>query len=241
MKIAVITPYHEITDELLHCLKSVKEQDHPNFLHITVGDGCDLPQHLFHEKLLNIPLPVNIGDYGDSPRSIGVVYAKTMGADAVVFLDSDNWIAANHLSLLAGTANRHQSDIVACHRLLCHLDGSVLGLCEDSNGITFCDTNCVLVRQNLFQILSSAWLIPDELHAIGDRILWDKLIHATDRISISESATVFYRTAFEGHYRRFNIAPPQNAKSGKEIRQFETEMSTLIQRSFARMQSLGKI
>src|SRR5690554_4894549 len=76
MKVAVITPYHEPSSPYLRvCIDSVTSQTHTDVFHVLIGDGCTLPPNLAHTSLHNIPLPRRLNNYGDSPRSIGVVYA----------------------------------------------------------------------------------------------------------------------------------------------------------------------
>jgi hypothetical protein len=241
MKVAIITAYHQVTPELVQCLKSVQSQSHSDILHITIGDGCDLRDSLEDEltsSLLNVPLPQNIGDIGDTPRALGVIYAKSIGADAVTFLDSDNWLQPNHIESLVNTAKINNSHVVACRRSICHLDGTAMGLCPDSNGFGFCDTNCILITKELFDIAACGWRIPDHLHVIGDRIIWDNLIHATDRISISNHATVNYRTGFAGHYPMFGYNIPDGAKSGEDILKQKEIIDQLVVKSTSRMNSI---
>jgi glycosyltransferase involved in cell wall biosynthesis len=234
MKIAVVTAYHQITPELEQCLSSVRGQSYQDVIHIIIGDGCTLPSELT-ESVLNIPLPVNIGDIGDTPRALGVIYAKSLGVDSITFLDSDNWIEPNHIDTLVKTLQANDSHVVACKRNICHLDGSVMGVCPDSNGINFCDTNCLMVTKELFDFASSGWKVPDHLHVIGDRIIWDQLIHATDKISISEYPTVNYRTGFAGHYPMFGRSIPEGVKSGSAILEQKAIIDHLVSRSIKRM------
>lgn len=241
MKVAVITPYHEISDALMTCIKSVQTQTHNDVVHIMIGDGCEIEKNVSHKNILNISLPRNISDYGDSPRSIGVVYAKAMKADAIVFLDSDNWYENNHIKTMVDASTEKNAYVVACRRNLCHLDGRVLGICPQSNGIFLCDTNCLFVRKEMFEIASGWWMIPDDLHVLGDRVIWDRLIHATDRIELIDDVTVNYRTAFEGHYKNFNIALPEGVKKGSDILAQASEMNRLTQRSIERCSALNKV
>lgn len=217
MKIAVITPYHDPSSPYLQqCLSSVREQSYSNLIHVTVGDGCTLAEERI-SKVHNISLPKNINNYGDSPRTIGVVYAFSLGADAVTFLDSDNWYGQDHVETMVAQCQASGSDVVTSLRYLSQLNGSVMGVCPESDGKIFCDTNCLLVTKKLAEEAGLWWLIPDDMHVIDDRVMWDTLIHATDRISSTGAATVFYRTAFEFHYRAFNIPPPDGVKQGEGI------------------------
>jgi hypothetical protein len=134
------------------------------------------------------------------------------------------------------TATLNESHVVASKRYICHLDGSVMGICPDSNGIMFCDTNCLLVIKALFEPHSFGWLIPDHLHMIGDR-----LIHSTDKVSILNEAGVYYRSAFLGHYKMFNQPLPTNIKADNEILDQKVHIANLANRSFIRMKSILKL
>lgn len=232
MKVAVITPYHDPDSSYLEaCLTSVQQQTYSNLIHVTVGDGCDLKNSLKFSNVHNVVLPHNLNNYGDSPRSIGVVYAFALGVDAVLFLDSDNWFADNHVELMVNECEAAQSDVVTCRRYLTHLDGSVLGICPESDGIIFCDTNCLLVTRKLAEEAGLWWLIPDDMHVIDDRVMWDTLIHATDRITTTQTASVYYRTAFEFHYHMFKVVPPPGTKSGANIGQLGEMIDALQERA----------
>lgn len=235
MKVAVITPYHEPNSPYLKdCIDSVKSQTHADVIHVLIGDGCTLPPELAHPNLHNIPLPRRLNNYGDSPRSIGVVYAFSLGADAVAFLDSDNWYAPNHIELMVENCLTSQSDVVTSLRYIAHLNGSPLGICPESDGNIFCDTNCLFVTRRLAEEAGVWWLIPDDMHVIDDRVIWDTLIHATDQISCTDTASVFYRSAFEVHYRMFCVPAPQGAKAGMDIYALHPTIEALQQRAKSR-------
>ena len=246
MKIAVITPYHNINSPYLpQCITSVQEQTYKNLIHVMIGDGCSLDavpnQHNIHtlHNVHNIALPKNLNNYGDSPRSIGVIYAFSLGVDAVLFLDSDNWYAPNHVESMVKVCLASQYDVVTSQRYLSHLDGSILGVCPESDGIIFCDTNCLMVTKKLAEEAGVWWLIPDDMHVIDDRVMWDTLIHATDKIISTKTASVFYRTAFEFNYLMHNVIPPQGTKRGAEISALGPTIHTLQERAKLRAQLRG--
>ena len=235
MKVAVITPYHDQDNpHFLQCINSVQNQSYQNIIHVTIGDGCTSPEIPLPPNVYNISLPQNINNFGDSPRSIGVVYAFSLGADAVTFLDSDNWFALNHIEAMVQQCRSHGSEVVTCFRRICHLDGSEMGTCPESDGIIFCDTNCLLVTKTLAEEAALWWLIPEDMHVIDDRVMWDTLIHATDRISSTKLTSVFYRSAFEFHYRMFGVALPQNTKAGDAIGALGDVIDSLQMRAKAR-------
>lgn len=235
MKVAVITPYHDIDSPYLQaCISSVKAQTHQNLLHIMIGDGCSLPTEYLHSNLHNIALPQRLNNYGDSPRSIGVVYAFSLGVDAVAFLDSDNWYADNHIESMVKTAMATQSDVVTSRRYLTQLNGTVSGVCPESDGRIFCDTNCLFVTRKLAEEAGLWWLIPDDMHVIDDRVMWDTLIHATTQISSTHTPSVFYRSSFEVHYRMFNLPAPPEAKFGMDIYALHPTIDALQKRAAER-------
>lgn len=240
MKVAVITPYHNPDSVYLQqCINSVQAQTHKDVIHVMIGDGCSLDatsNYFDYQKLHNIALPKNLNNYGDSPRSIGVIYAFSLGVDAVLFLDSDNWYAPTHVESMVKVCLSSQCDVVTSQRYLNHLDGSVLGVCPESDGIIFCNTNCLMVTKKLAEEAGVWWLIPDDMHVIDDRVIWDTLIHATDKIASTQSASVFYRTAFEFHYRIHNVIPPQGTKLGAEISALGPTINALQERAKLRAQ-----
>jgi glycosyltransferase involved in cell wall biosynthesis len=232
MKIAVITPYHNPDSPYLNqCITSVQDQSYKKIMHVMIGDGCSLGATPTYQNLHNIALPKNLNNYGDSPRSIGVVYAFSLGVDAVMFLDSDNWYAPFHVETMVKACIAVQSDVVTSRRYLSHLNGSVLGICPESDGVIFCDTNCLMITRRLAEEAGVWWLIPEDMHVIDDRFVWDTLIHATDKITSTNTASVFYRTAFEFHYRLFNLAPPLGTKPGNDISALGSTIETLQHRA----------
>lgn len=241
MKVAVITPYHIDNSLLYECLLSVRLQTYESIVHIIVGDGCESDGFSEFDGVHNITLPSNLADYGSSPRSIGVVYAKALGVDAITFLDSDNWFDKNHIKNMINASLKGNSLVVACQRNICHLDGSIMGVCPHSNGVLFSDTNCIFVRKEMFEHAGSWWLIPDALHSMGDRIVWDRLIHATDKITLLDDVTVNYRSAFQGHYSMFGFPIPQGVKLGEDILLQHDEMDRMIKRSVKRFQALNML
>jgi glycosyltransferase involved in cell wall biosynthesis len=235
MKVAVITPYHQpSTPYLKKCLESVDKQTYRDLLHITIGDGCYAKITESFKKVHNISLPNNLNNYGDSPRSIGVIYAFSLGVDAVAFLDSDNWYAENHIETLISAHKKTGAYVVASKRNLCHLNGTVMGECPESDGVIFCDTNCLLLTRDLSEEAAAWWLIPQNMHIIDDRVIWDTVIHATDKIVTTNQASVYYRTSFEFHYAMFKHTTPEGTKKGSGIAELGDIIDGLQKRAIAR-------
>lgn len=215
MKVIVITPYHVLDDQSDLCIDSVENQSYDNVQHILIADGCEAisnKRQLNPARHMEVILPKNINDFGDTPRSIAVIYAGSLGADAVLFLDSDNWLDQHHVKTMVEVATKTKSELVVCKRKLCMPDGEVLGICKDSNGIVFSDTNCMFVTKKLFSLASTWWDMPSDFHELGDRVVWNRMIQATNKVAVVDIATVNYRISLPVHYRMFNRKLPVDSR-----------------------------
>jgi len=240
LKVAVITPYHEINTELQQCIDSVQQQDHGDVLHILVADGCESVNSSSYDNVMVIPLPKNIADYGDTPRSVGTIFAASLNVDAVCYLDSDNWYEADHISSLVELAQTSQQPLLTSLRNLCHINGKKMSVCPVSDGMKFSDTNCLFVTRSLFRQVASWWDMPENMHAIGDRIIWDRLLHSAKGLACTNRATINYRTRFAFHYLQCGEDVPEGCKSGQDIAQYQDQMSELKNRAKKRFQSFQR-
>jgi glycosyltransferase involved in cell wall biosynthesis len=219
MKVAVVTPFHQPEDPwLIKCMESVCGQTYANCLHVVVGDGVSLDVEVPCENLHQLTLSNNIGDYGDSPRTLGAIYAFSIGADAVAFLDSDNWFSSDHIESLVSLQRATKAPVVVSQRNLLDLEGRLMGVCPASNGMTFCDTNCLFFTRKAAAVATSWWLIPPMLHPIDDRVIWSRVLRNRHPIARTLQASSNYRTAFRSHYEHFNWPVPESAKQADDIR-----------------------
>lgn len=215
-KVAVITPYYKTRIEWLReCHKSVKAQTYP-CTHFIVADG-----HPYDEidswDAQHIKLPVNISDYGDTPRGVGSVMAMSQEFDAIAYLDADNWFYAEHIKTLVDLHKKTKAAVITSARNLHRLDGSLLGKCFEVDGENFVDTSCLLLTREAFIIIPVWWSMLPQYHCIDDRVIWAHIkARKLSRKHIDKS-TVAYRTAFANHYRHFGEIPPVEAKSGWDI------------------------
>lgn len=220
MKVGIITPFHDLSSPYLdECLSSVDKQSHPDVLHVLVGDGVSLSSgsRLKGKNRILISLSSNIGDYGDSPRALGAIYAFSKGCDAVAFLDSDNWFEPFHISSMVKYHNKYGAAVVVSYRNIVALDGKYFGVCNESDGLIFSDTNCLFFSSAAADVATSWWTIPPEHHCIDDRIIWHRILQSKKRIARTQQASVNYRTAFTMHYNQFNEPIPAGAKAGHDI------------------------
>ena len=210
MKICVVTPYfRENLDWLIQAHESVKAQTIEAH-HILVCDGV-APAAIPDFKGTHIILGRNYRDYGNTPRLIGCYNAITSGADAIAFLDADNWYQPDHLEYLAGVAGAAQLDAVASARMLHRLDGSPMMKCPTVDGQSHIDTNCMMVFRPAFHHLI-AWVLPSqERAAVTDQVLWGTIRDAGARIAFVDRPSVAYRTRHQVHYAQAREMHPPEA------------------------------
>jgi hypothetical protein len=98
MRVAVVTPYYNETDQQLErCIESVVDQSYRDVTHVMVADGLPREWQPTGRQFEHIMLPHSHADAGATPRSIGALSAFSREFDAVAFLYSDNWYEPNHI------------------------------------------------------------------------------------------------------------------------------------------------
>lgn len=211
MKVAIVTPYHTENLEILQrCHDSVKAQTHDDVFHIMVADG-HARQEVDEWDVIHIKCPIAHGDYGDTPRSIGSLSAVTLGADAICLLDADNWIEPNHVEKLHNIQVNTGVQVVTTTRMLRRMDGSVLGVCNESNGREFNDTNCYFFTRPAFSSIMH-YVFKDKQDAIvGDRIVWNS-VKSSYTLAHCIEPTINYVTSFAVHYQAYGERAPEDSK-----------------------------
>lgn len=210
MKTFVITPYFEANPQWLQqAHESVRSQTVPAH-HILVCDGsAHVPVSDF--KGSHIILGRNYKDYGNTPRLIGCFHAINQGADAIAFLDADNWFHPNHVADLLAFAVGNGLDFCSSARMLHRLDGTPMIKCPHVNGKTHVDTNCLLVLKSAFPHLLSWVLSPQDKAAVADQFVWKFLLKQSAKFGFLDEASVAYRTRHTPHYRLAGEAPPEGS------------------------------
>src|SRR6202041_3234159 len=170
-KICVVTPYYQESLEwLLQAHASVKSQT-TEARHILVCDGA-APAQIPDFQGTHIVLQRNYRDYGNTPRLIGCYNAITQEADAIAFLDADNWFQPDHLEALRDYALANSLDACSSGRVLNRADGSVLAKCPIVNGCPYIDTSCLLVMRSAFPHMIAWVLQPQADAAVTDQGVW---------------------------------------------------------------------
>ena len=207
-RIAVVTPYHkESIDMLTRCHQSVRNQT-IHCLHILVADGYP-NKTVKNWDIDHIQLPCSHNDIGSTPRLIGAYHAIGLGVEAITFLDADNWLREDHIEQMKKTMDEEKADFVSSTRTLCRLDGSEMGPCPLTDPDHFIDTNCMMLGKTAFPVLHQWSLMPSYGHLIGDRIMLHYIKQAgIKRIHIN-TPSVFYRCGKAGLYHQMKEAVPE--------------------------------
>ena len=211
MRVAVITPYFKETLEVLErCHRSVKAQSHLDVVHYIVADGCPNPA-LDAWDVQHVKLPKPHGDYGDTPRAVGAI-AAGYEADALCLLDADNWLEPDHIKLLCERQKETGAAVVTATRMLRRLDGSELGVCSESNGKDFNDTNCYLFTKPAMLATVLTAFKPGSEGIVGDRYVWNAVRQLQLTTAHCSVPTVNYTTTIAMHYVERQETPPPEAK-----------------------------
>jgi glycosyltransferase involved in cell wall biosynthesis len=209
MKICVVTPYFQENIEwLLQAHASVKTQT-IEARHILVCDG-GVPAQIPDFQGTHVLLARNYRDYGNTPRLIGCYNAIAQDADAIAFLDADNWYYPDHLRSLTAIASSTQLDAVASARMLHRLDGTPMMKCRTVDGANYIDTSCLVVFRPAFRHLI-CWALQgqDVAGRETDQFLWRTMRDAGTRMAFVDRPSVAYRTRHRVHYDQAGeIAPP---------------------------------
>jgi glycosyltransferase involved in cell wall biosynthesis len=210
MKICVVTPYFQTRLEwVMQAHDSVKAQTIPAW-HILVCDGCS-PAQIPSFQGTHVLLGRNYQDYGNTPRLIGCYNAITQGADAIAFLDADNWFQPDHLEALRDYALTNNLDACSSARTLNRPDGSFLAKCPMVNGRPLVDTSCLLVMRSAFSHMIAWALQSQDNAAVMDQEIWRHMHAMGARLGFLDRPSVCYRTRHASHYRLVGEVPPPDA------------------------------
>ena len=211
MKVAVVTPYHtEPLDMLRRCHHSVAAQTYP-CVHYIVADGH--PQHEVDEwDAVHLVLPQSHGNNGNTPRARGTEQAIADGADAIAYLDADNWFEPGHICHLMQCHEKSHAPLVTSGRRIRGIDGTVLlpdG--QTSDGIEIADTSTMLFTRAAFPALRLWGTMPDELSANCDTFVFK----GTQALGFAHhhngEPTVNFTSRYALHYRAAGAAVPADA------------------------------
>ena len=209
-KVAIVTPYYkEDIDVLNRCHTSVLTQTYEYITHFMVADGDPHPAIKHWTITEHIILPKAHSDAGATPRVLGAISAFSQGYDAVAFLDADNTFEPNHIDTMVSLIQ--DNHLVTSTRNICRLDGTVMYVdTVESDGDTFCDTNCLFLSKNCIYLLPY-WIVPAEYRLWSDRNFWGAVKQSNLTRVHSIHPTVNYYTRWAWHYEHAGQTPPDDS------------------------------
>ena len=118
MRIGVIVPAFNVAPFLRRTLQSVVDQTHTDWSLVVIDDGStdatDTVVHDFHDDRITLIRQDNAGV--SAARNRGIRHILATPHDAILFLDGDDWLALDALSLLAATLDAAPWAVAACGR-----------------------------------------------------------------------------------------------------------------------------
>lgn len=208
MRIAIITAYFREDPAIIErCINSVRSQTVP-VEHILVADG-HAQDWIARENVRHIALDRNHGDFGDTPRAIGLLLAIREGYDAVQFLDADNLIYPHHAEMAAGLLRGTSAHMLVLKRRFLRPDGSVLSYRSvNDETLAGIDTNCYLFARPSFPTALKWALIPGELSYMGAKVFRSVVSKAGHPVAVAPEPTVGYTSMWANTYTAVGEEPP---------------------------------
>jgi len=174
--VAVITPTIG-KDTLTRCVESVHKQTFKNIKHHIVIDGTTGANDVINSINVAIgddwrgiytsTLAENVGANGWYGHRIYAAFSFLFNADAVCFLDEDNWFEPDHIQGLVDTINENNLDWAFSFRKIYDKDGTYLfdDNCESlgvhpvymNENAFHVDTSSYMVRKDVAVKVGAAW------------------------------------------------------------------------------------
>ena len=169
-KISVIVPVYNVERYIGKCLASLLDQDYKNYEIILINDAStDLSLSICKSyakqsnKVKLINLKTNHGV--SSVRNIALQHCS---GQYVAFVDSDDYVSPNFLSLMCSTLKQKNVDIVCCNHFYCWENQKILELASQ-NKETF-----PLSRSEFLQIIFTLKL-SKKMGVSFQGFMWNKL------------------------------------------------------------------
>ncbi len=173
MKIAIVTPTIGSPD-LKKCLSSVQEQTYENLTHYVFLDGQEhydkihpmLNSATGKRTIKTVQLEDNVGKgwYG---HRVYAACSFIVNADAIIYLDQDNWIEPNHVETLVKTIQ--EKNLSWAYSLRKIYDKNEEFICEDNceslgkwptwfnDKVHHIDTSCFIVKTEVAVQVGHSW------------------------------------------------------------------------------------
>ncbi len=228
-QVLIVTPYfREPRATLERCIASVAAQSVPT-THMLVADGHPQPW-IASTGVRQIVLDCSHGNFGNTPRAIGLMAGIGEGYPAIGLLDADNWIDPDHVATcLAAADGVADADYVVAQRRFRRIDGSIMPLAEEPDD-QHVDTSCFLLLPGSFGTVPVWGTMPDELAPICDRVFYAALKSRRLVAAQTSRATVNFAVTVDEFYRYLGEQPPPGSKPGVDVRALATWLAQLTPR-----------
>ena len=169
MKVAVVTPTIG-AETLAQCIESVQNQTYQDLTHYVFFDGEEYEKHIWYQlddasKVKTIRLEENVGKgwYG---HRVYAACSFLVNADAICYLDEDNWFEPNHVQKLVEVLEDGNHWAYSLRKIY-NKEGEFI--CEDNceslgkwpvyfnDEVFHIDTSSFIVRRNVATSIGHAW------------------------------------------------------------------------------------
>lgn len=146
-KVTVVIPTYNAEEYISKCIESVLHQNYQQYIILVVNDGStdgteNIVKKIAESHSDKIVLYTKANEGLSSARNYGIERVKTK---YVTFLDSDDYVDVNYLSLLIEAAEKNEADMVCSGQFKVTEDGRILKTISyhPNNG------NCLARRLNI--------------------------------------------------------------------------------------------
>jgi len=172
-KVSVIIPVYNTEKQLERCIRSVREQTYTNLEILLVDDGSTDASPMLCDREAGADeriLVIHKKNGGvSSARNAGLARA---GGSFIVFVDSDDWIEKEMISVMVQAACRHHTPLVVCDHK--RADEEQAYRCRKVNaGMAYKEQECLLSSGDILKY----YLLEDEKIRIPHSV-WGKLFAA---------------------------------------------------------------
>lgn len=215
-RVLIVTPYYrEPRATLERCIASVATQSAPT-AHLLVADGHPV-DWIGEHAVRHIALDRAHGNFGNTPRAVGLIAGIGEGYDAIGLLDADNWIDPDHVaSCLAAARQFPLADYIVALRRFRRFDGTVMPLVDEPME-THVDTSCFMFLPGSYAALPLWGTAPDGLSAACDRFFYAALRVRGLVAACTGRTTVNYEVSLDHLYTQLGEIPPAGAKPGLDV------------------------
>jgi Glycosyl transferase family 2 len=206
----IVTPYYkESRAKLERCIASVSAQTYrPD--HLLVADGYPV-DWIETAGVRHLRLDRAHGDFGNTPRALGMMIGIAERYDAIALLDADNWYESDHVERCWSAASGNCDYVVALRRFR-RPDGSIMPI-KDEPIDRHVDTSCFFFLEGSYTTLPLWGTMPREISPICDRIFYAALKARRMRQSVTDRVTVNFEVTVRGFFEKLNETPPPEAKA----------------------------